>query len=240
MRCWLFGMIAAQCVLLAGIACVAPLAAGEKTSGEQCGGLAGMPCDEGEFCKLPPGHCCCDFFGVCTTIPDGCPGVWDPVCGCDGTTYGNECEADAAGVSVDHPGECTPVCAPASDGFGCAPAACSAIPEEQCIATTLHLDISTGAITTLACDCIDFNLCHIDFGDASPFAVGQCPEGGVCTVVGTDTDNDGIDDTFTAECAAHGACRHRRRPGVFRYLHCHGPRLVRGLGWHLPRRKRRL
>jgi len=79
--------------------------------GEVCGGITGQPCDDpNEFCKLPPGSCCCDFQGICTPIPNGCPDVWDPVCGCDGQTYGNECEADMAAVSVDHQGPCEQVC----------------------------------------------------------------------------------------------------------------------------------
>ncbi len=71
-----------------------------------CGGIAGIPCDAGEFCKTQVGECCCDFQGICTSIPDACIAQWDPVCGCDGLTYGNECEADRAGVSIDHRGAC--------------------------------------------------------------------------------------------------------------------------------------
>ena len=35
-----------------------------------------------------------------------CNRNWDPVCGCNGQTYANECNAEAAGVSVDFSGAC--------------------------------------------------------------------------------------------------------------------------------------
>ncbi len=71
-----------------------------------CAGIQGLPCDTNEYCNLGVGNCCCDFQGVCEEIPEACIQIFDPVCGCDGTTYGNDCEAARAGVSVDFEGDC--------------------------------------------------------------------------------------------------------------------------------------
>ncbi|MCH8242177.1 MAG: hypothetical protein IH897_06145, partial [Planctomycetes bacterium] len=83
----------------------------ETTCPAVCGGIQGIPClNVNEFCKFGEGECCCDFKGFCTPIPQVCTAQFDPVCGCDGITYGNACQADAAQVTVLHAGECTGSC----------------------------------------------------------------------------------------------------------------------------------
>ena len=72
-----------------------------------CGGLVGTPCDRREFCDLPPDSCTiADLPGECVPVPEACPEIFDPVCGCDGKTYGNDCERIRAGVQKDHGGPC--------------------------------------------------------------------------------------------------------------------------------------
>ncbi len=79
---------------------------------QACGGFAGLQCAAGQYCNFAPEATCgaADQMGTCAPIAEFCTEQFDPVCGCDDQTYGNACEAAAAGVSVIREGACHVAC----------------------------------------------------------------------------------------------------------------------------------
>ncbi|KAL9184270.1 hypothetical protein ACHAXT_002356 [Thalassiosira profunda] len=123
-------------------------------------------CGEGEFCQLPPGVCDVAtrreralmplpndvWVGTCEIIPEACIEIYQPVCGCDGVTFENDCKAAGRGISVAYEGECLP----ASGAFGCPIAGqCPdpngvCMPEVQCFANPCDVNppCSDGEVCT--------------------------------------------------------------------------------------------
>ena len=77
--------------------------------GATCG-TRGAPgrCGAGSYCYFDIRAACGSFDagGVCTQKMDKCTKQYQPVCGCDGKTYGNACMASNQGMSVARIGAC--------------------------------------------------------------------------------------------------------------------------------------
>jgi hypothetical protein len=66
------------------------------------------PCGPKQYCRYSDGDGCgsAGAQGICMQRSYDCMRVDAPVCGCDGNTYRNTCEAHATGVGVAHEGSC--------------------------------------------------------------------------------------------------------------------------------------
>ena len=109
------------CVGISGCSCkgvdckrLSPTAEACQGEHQACGpracGSRGLPaCADKKYCDFPAGGVACghaDGTGVCRPKPEICLAVYKPVCGCDGKTHGNSCEAAAAGTDVASEGAC--------------------------------------------------------------------------------------------------------------------------------------
>lgn len=74
------------------------------TRGDRCYRGDGT-CAGEDFCQLPQGVCG-EGEGRCRSMPVNCDKSLNYVCGCNGVTYDNECDAFSVGVSVEYKGQC--------------------------------------------------------------------------------------------------------------------------------------
>ena len=192
------------CAAAEANASVAHLGACEQTP---C--VSNAECGENDYCFSEEG---CDSPGTCQPRPFACTLEFDPVCGCNGQTYGNACAAAAAGVNVASRGVCevqrecnsNADCDDADYCFseaGCGePGYCRAKPE-VCPA---NIDPVCG------CDGRTYsNACFAAGAGVNVARSGACEDENECR---TNIDCDDADYCFSEEgCDAPGTCQPRPR-----------------------------
>src|SRR5665213_1469889 len=102
-----FGRLAAAALLVSSGIALGLSGASAANLDEACGGPDHITCNSALYCQLPAGQCsAADTAGTCVKAPDFCMRVSRPVCGCNGKTYANECDARKARVAIDTTGAC--------------------------------------------------------------------------------------------------------------------------------------
>lgn len=141
--------------------------------------FANEPCASDEYCRKPVGQCA--GLGACGMRPVGCLDVVDPVCGCDGQTYSNDCDAANVGVAVAHRGACTEICGTIA-GISCPEDKFCEFPADSCEVRDLEGECLAVPDTCLAvvdpvcsCDGVTFdNDCERQKAHAQLDHTGPC------------------------------------------------------------------
>jgi Kazal-type serine protease inhibitor-like protein len=99
-------LVATALIAVAGLMVGAPNLRAANLD-EACGGPDKITCNSALFCRKEVGQCGIEEAkGTCEKAPAFCIRIHRPVCGCNGKTYPNECEARHVKVAIDYTGPC--------------------------------------------------------------------------------------------------------------------------------------
>jgi len=93
-----------QCAVVADAGSDGPVPPPPDAASPSCGPYPGGQCPSFMICNIQ--SCYMGASGTCLPKPSFCPGLWAPVCGCDGYTYANDCFRLQSGVALSHQGPC--------------------------------------------------------------------------------------------------------------------------------------
>ncbi len=144
-----------------------------------CSSAPPVPCPSNQVCDYDtPNRCGAGYEpGHCIVQPQGCTADYNPVCGCDGSTYGNDCERQVARVQLNHTGACAAAancgtltcdasqtyCNSYTGGTAgslpvltcvATPSACASTPTCACLCAAPGISCTTGLTT---CTCTESN-----------------------------------------------------------------------------------
>ena len=168
-------------------------------------------CQANQICDCVAGTCG-HAGGVCTTRPDVCSDIVAPVCGCDGTTYANDCFRRQAGACRRHDGPCaeTGGCADPTGqctcfdlvAAKCTHQSCGAahpcLPNQACVSSCPPPPPSGRCFVTVDMQCSD-EPCDAAHPCRNPneFCSAACPSSTTTTLPGCQSD---------ADCDDHNGC----------------------------------